>query len=224
MAPHNLWLRCPARGEAGQPVACDLLYGHHFEPDGRAALSRSRLWLYAPGKGRQEVEMYEADEGLAADFTGAAPGVYSLTAEYDLGVYGRLRDGTYQKGRTAGDDVANVVHFVHYAKTLVPVGEAAGLPGSCGMPLEIVPRRLDEAEIDLAVETAGRPVPDCEVFAHCEGRRISRFGRTDGKGRASFGLFPGIWMFIVRRETPAGGPARVRVEGATLTLTVTGPE
>lgn len=220
MAPHNLWLRCAAPEKAGRRVKCAVLYGHHFEPDGKADPSRCRLWLHTPGAERQTLDLETGDDGLLSGFTPAGSGVYALTAAYDVGVYGRLRDGTYAKGRTAGDDVTAVVHFVHYAKTFVSVGEAAGLPGPCGMELEMVPLRLDEAEIELSVQSGGRPLADCEVFAHCKGRRISRFGRTDGAGTVSFGLSPGEWMFIVRRETPAGDGADVRVNGATLTLPV----
>lgn len=220
MAPHNLWMRCAARGAVGEYLKCAVLYGHHFAVDGKADPSRTRLWLDAPGEERRILELEAGEDGLVSGFTCANRGVHTLTAEYDVGVYGRLKDGTYAKGKTAGDEVTDIVHFVHCAKTLVTVGEAGNLPGSYGMPLEIVPLRLDRGEIELLIQAEGRPVADCEVFAHCKGRRTSRFGRTDDEGTVSFGLFPGEWMFIVRRESPAEGEANVRITGATLTLGV----
>lgn len=220
MAPHNLWLRCASRGEAGQYLKCVVLYGHHFEVDGKADPSRTRLWLHAPGEERRALDLEEGDDGLVSGFTCTHPGLYALTAEYDLGIYSRLRDGTYAKGKTGSDDAVGIVHFVHCAKTLVSVGEIQTLPGSYGMRLEIVPLRIDRGEIEMLVQSAGRPVPNCEVYAHCRGRRTSRFARTDRDGTVSFGLFPGEWMFIVRREAPDEGEADVRVTGATLALTV----
>lgn len=220
MAPHNLWLECAARGEIGKPLDCIMLYGHHFEPDGKADPSRTRLWLYAPESAPRTLDLHAGDDKLVATFTAADPGVYGLAAEYDVGVYGRLKDGTYAKGQTTGDDVSAVVHFVHYAKTFVLVGDTADLPASGGMQLEIVPQSLDREEIKLRVESGGSPLAYCEVFAHCKGRRISRFARTDGEGTVFFGISPGEWMFIVRREAPAEDEATMRVDGATLTLTV----
>lgn len=220
LAPHNLWLRCSARGEVGQYLRCTLLYGHHFKVEGQADPSNTRLSLEIPAGECRRLELEPQADGLVAGFSCERPGVYSLLAEYDLGVYSHLKDGSYLRGRVSREDVTRIVHFRHFAKTIVTIGDQGNWPGSYGMPLEIIPLRLDRDEVDILVQAGGRPLVNNQVFAHCNGRAVSRFTRTGPDGKVSLGVFQGEWMFIVRLETEGEKDIDARIQGATLTLNV----
>lgn len=220
MAPHNLWLQCPSKGEIGQYLRCILLYGHHFEVLGVADRSESRVVLEIPGGVRHELTLEAREDGLVAGFSGEQPGVHTLLAEYDLGLHSQLKDGSYLRGKLSSDDVARIVHFKHFAKALVTIGDQGHQPGSYGMPLEIIPLRLDGDEVELLIQANGRPLGGSQVFGYCKSRSVSRFARTNADGICHLGVFPGEWMFIARLESEGDKGIDALMMGTTLTLIV----
>lgn len=211
MAPHNLWLRCPATAYPGETLTVSLIYGHHFEPEGDVDRARVRIRALAPGGERRDLEARVANQGLQASLTVDEPGVWTVFAAYDAGLWAVLADGRHLPGgRSAnpGVEIARDVHYRKFAKALVACGtKEATLPGPAGTELEIVPLAWRDETLELAVLLFGAPLAGARVFAACRGRRISRLVRTDGAGRAAVNLSPGTWLVIADHESAPADPA-----------------
>ncbi len=225
MAPHNIYLRCPARVEPGETVNCTVIYGHYFDRDGTVDPTRLKIQLAVPGRDIMGLEAVAANKEIGASFKADEPGVYVLMAEYDNGVWSVDRDGRFHRGGKAdnpGVDVERVVHYVKFAKSVVVCGEVSRWPGSFSMELEIIPLSLADGEVELLVQHDGYPLNDCKVFAQAEGRPISRLAKTGEDGTAAMSLAPGKWMVVVNHECPSAEPEVTRSLQAVLVLEVAG--
>ncbi|MDI6907193.1 MAG: DUF4198 domain-containing protein [Thermoanaerobacterales bacterium] len=212
LAPHNLWLKCPTMARPGETFTVNLIYGHHFEPEGDIDQARARVWAFPPGGGSRDLEARADGRSLRASLTADVPGVWAVLAAYDAGLWAVLADGRHLPGgRKANPGVEAVrdVHYRKFAKALVVCGtEEAALPGPAGTELEIVPLALRDGTLELAVLFFGKPLAGARVSAACRGRRISRLTRTDGAGLAAVNLSPGTWLVIVDHESAPADPAR----------------
>ncbi|MFZ5898703.1 MAG: DUF4198 domain-containing protein [Bacillota bacterium] len=225
MAPHNIYIRCPARVEPGETVNCTVVYGHYFDRDGTVDPGRLKMQLAVPERDIISLDPVVANEEIHASFKADQPGVYVLMAEYDNGVWSVDREGRLHRGRKDDNpdvDIERVVHYVKFAKSVIVCGEINMWPGSFGMELEVVPLVLANGEAELLVQYNGHSLNGCKVFGRAEGRPISRLAATGEDGTVTMTLAPGRWMIVVNHERPLAEPEVTRSLQAVLVLDVAG--
>lgn len=226
LAPHNLWLSCPEMVACGETIRVTLVYGHYFEPQGDVREAAAKIWAVNPDGEIRSLEITAGSQALEASLAVDRPGVWTVLASYDAGLWAVFPDGRHLPGGRQVNPTAGAVrdcHYRKYAKTLVVCDKAGHMwPSPVGTEIEITPLGLGEGSLTLSAQLNGHPLPRARVFAACRGRKISRLTRTDKNGQGILNLGPGTWLIVVDHELAPGEPERESYANlqATYSLTI----
>jgi uncharacterized GH25 family protein len=216
---HEIWVEHGMQNVSpGDPVACDLCFGHNMKSDKAVQVEKVSLTVFSSQGENRAVEVSAADDHLLMQFTPAFSGYHIIGVEYDGGILNLPHPGLegpkyYQQYTKlilqVRDCQAEDFQVEEYCRAEEDCQAESGL--IVGHELEIIPLGYRQYRVGerilLKVLYDGYGLPDAIVYGiHTDNQENPLEGITDQEGVVEFELEKGgKWMFKVgHRDSEKG--------------------
>ena len=202
---YQIWLEHNMRHLlVGQPIECNLLFGHNMKVDGIADVDNVKAIVFDSANKKHDMVVETGDNCLIARFTPEDDGNHTVAVEYDAGIYSQFAK------------IILPVRWVPYPGTregikVIPGHVRKEYNLETGQKLEIIPLEFRHFhvghDITLKILYEGRVLQDAMIIADnsgLEGKIIEK--KTDSEGKATLKFEKeGNWFFKVRHSDPEKG-------------------
>ncbi|MBF0377479.1 MAG: DUF4198 domain-containing protein [Desulfamplus sp.] len=204
---HEIWLEHSNHPMImGDEFECNIAFGHNMNRDGEAQIDKIKAAVYTPQSKKVDLQVFNKNDDLIINFKPVLKGNYTVTAEYDAGIYTVTEDGWQRGPKKNYVNVKRSGYYYQYAKAVISGYEVEKASPVIGQELEIIPLNVGhyhvEDVIKLKVFYEGTPLADGILTAAVGGKHGKAVELPiDKDGMISVSLdIPGNWMFKVRHS------------------------